>query len=55
MNRFLSSAIGEGTTHLHNLLSRDKQMGYCTTYQGVFPDTIFNKIGLFLLKDLPGY
>ena len=39
-----------GTTHLHNLLTRDQQMGYCTTYQGVFPDTLFNKLGIFLFK-----
>ena len=40
-----------GTTHLHNLLSRDKQMGYVTTFQGVFPDTLFNKIGLYIFKE----
>ena len=40
-----------GTTHLHNLLSMDPQMGYVTTYQGVFPDTIFNKAGKFLFKN----
>ena len=26
-----------GTTYLHNLLSRDKQFGYCSTYQSVLP------------------
>ena len=40
-----------GTTHLHNLLSMDKQMGYVTTYQGVFPDTLFNMAGRFLFKN----
>ncbi len=40
-----------GTTHLHNLLSQDEQMGYVTTYQGVFPDTLFNKGGRFLFKN----
>ena len=43
-----------GTTHLHNLLSRDPQMGYVTTYQGVFPDTIFNKAGKFIFKNFTG-
>jgi len=40
-----------GTTHLHNLLSHDPQMGFVTTYQGVFPDTIFNKVGKFIFKN----
>ncbi len=39
-----------GTTHLHNLLCKDPQMGYITTYQSVFPDTLFNKLGRFLFK-----
>ena len=39
-----------GTTHLHNLLCKDPQMGYTTTYQSVFPDTIFNKLGYFLFE-----
>lgn len=39
-----------GTTHLHNLLSQDAQMGYTTTYQSVFPDTVFNKVGRFLFE-----
>lgn len=37
-----------GTTHLHNILSQDRDMGYLTTYQGVFPDTLFNKLGRFI-------
>jgi len=37
-----------GTTHLHNLLCQDIQMAYVTTYQSVYPDTLFNKIGRFL-------
>ncbi len=37
-----------GTTHLHNLLCQDSQMAYITTYQSVFPDTLFNKLGRFL-------
>ncbi|MCB2222461.1 MAG: sulfotransferase [Bacteroidetes bacterium] len=41
-----------GTTHLHNLLSCDQQMGYITTYQGVFPDTLFNKIGRFIFEQI---
>lgn len=40
-----------GTTHLHNLLTQDKQMGYLTTYQGVFPDTMFNYLGKFIFKN----
>lgn len=40
-----------GTTHLHNILTRDTQMGYLTTYQGVFPDTLFNIIGKFIFKN----
>lgn len=39
-----------GTTHLHNLLCKDHQMGYTTTYQSVFPDTLFNKLGRFLFE-----
>ena len=39
-----------GTTHLHNLLCQDSQMGYTTTYQSVFPDTLFNKLGRFLFQ-----
>lgn len=39
-----------GTTHLHNLLCQDPQMGYATTYQSVFPDTLFNKAGRFLFE-----
>lgn len=39
-----------GTTHLHNLLSQDKQMGFVTTYQSVFPDTLFNKLGRWLFR-----
>lgn len=27
-----------GTTMVHNLMSQDKQFGYCTTYQTVFPN-----------------
>ncbi len=39
-----------GTTHLHNILCHDPQMGFTTTYQSVFPDTLFSKWGLFLFK-----
>jgi hypothetical protein len=39
-----------GTTHLHNLLCKDPQMGYTTTFQSVFPDTLFNKLGRFLFE-----
>ena len=39
-----------GTTHLHNILCQDPQMGYTTTFQSVFPDTLFNKAGRFLFE-----
>lgn len=39
-----------GTTHLHNLMCQDKRMGFVTTYQSVFPDTLFNSAGRFLFK-----
>ena len=39
-----------GTTFLHNLLAQDKQMGFVTTYQSVFPDTVCVKAGKFLFK-----
>jgi len=39
-----------GTTLLHNLLCEDKQMAFTTTFQGVFPDTLFNKAGRFLFE-----
>jgi len=39
-----------GTTHLHNILSQDPQMAYVTTYQSVFPDTLFNKPGRFVFE-----
>jgi hypothetical protein len=40
-----------GTTHLHNLLSQDPQMGYTTTFQSVFPDTLFNKLGRSIFEN----
>lgn len=39
-----------GTTHLHNILCQDPQMAYTTTFQSVFPDTLFNKAGRFLFE-----
>ena len=39
-----------GTTHLHNILCQDPQMGYTTTFQSVFPDTLFNKVGRFIFE-----
>lgn len=39
-----------GTTHLHNILCQDPQMGYVTTFQSVFPDTLFNKVGKFIFE-----
>jgi hypothetical protein len=40
-----------GTTHLHNILSRDPQMAYVTTYQSVFPDTLIIKTGRFVFEN----
>ncbi len=40
-----------GTTHLHNLLCQDQQMAYVSTYQSVFPDTLFTKLGRFLFRN----
>jgi hypothetical protein len=39
-----------GTTHLHNILCQDEQMGYVNTFQSVFPDTLFNRMGRFLFE-----
>lgn len=39
-----------GTTHLHNILCEDPQMAYNTTFQGVFPDTLFNTLGRFIFE-----
>ncbi|BDD06617.1 sulfotransferase family protein (plasmid) [Aureibacter tunicatorum] len=36
-----------GTTHLHNLMCKDPQFGYVTTYQGVFPNMLFSSQWLF--------
>jgi len=36
-----------GTTHLHNLMCKDPQMGYVTTYQGVFPELLLGSSWLF--------
>ena len=35
-----------GTTLLHNLLSRDPQFGYCTTYHTVFPHLMLRSDGV---------
>lgn len=40
-----------GTTYLHNLLCQDPNMAYVTTYQSVFPDTLFNKLGRFIFQN----
>lgn len=39
-----------GTTHLHNILCQDEQMGYVSTFQSVFPDTLFNTLGRFIFE-----
>lgn len=36
-----------GTTFVHNVLSRDKHFGYCTTYQTVFPHFMMFGQGFF--------
>jgi hypothetical protein len=43
-----------GTTHLHNILCQDPQMGYATTYQSVFPDTLLNRVGRFIFEGFAG-
>ncbi len=40
-----------GTTLLHSLLTQDPQMAYMSTYQSVFPDTIFRNPGKFIFKN----
>lgn len=30
-----------GTTHLHNLICQDENMGFVTTYQAIYPETTF--------------
>ena len=40
-----------GTTHLHNLLNQDPGMGAVSTYQSVFPDTLFNITGYFIFRN----
>lgn len=40
-----------GTTHLHNILCKDPTMAYVSTYQSVFPDTLFNKTGRFVFEN----
>ena len=37
-----------GTTYLHNLLCKNPDTAYITTYQSVFPNTLFGKAGRFL-------
>lgn len=39
-----------GTTHLHNILCQDPQMAFTSTFQSVFPDTLFSWIGRFLFE-----
>ncbi len=40
-----------GTTLLHTLLTQDKQMAYVSTYQSVFPESIFVQPGKFIFKN----
>lgn len=39
-----------GTTYLHNLMCQDQQMGYVTTYQGIFPNQVLS--GNWLFKNM---
>ncbi len=39
-----------GTTYLHNVLCKDPQFCYVTTYQGVFPGNVFKGFGRWLFK-----
>ncbi len=39
-----------GTTYLHNVLCKDPQFCYVTTYQGVFPGNVFRGFGRWLFK-----
>lgn len=39
-----------GTTHLHNILCSDPQMAYASTFQSVFPDTLFSWLGRFIFE-----
>jgi hypothetical protein len=39
-----------GTTHLHNVLCRDPQMAYASTFQSVFPDTLFSWLGRYIFE-----
>ncbi len=39
-----------GTTHLHNLLCKDPRMAYASTFQSVFPDTLFSWLGRFIFE-----
>ncbi|MFC2102197.1 sulfotransferase [Bacteroidota bacterium] len=34
-----------GTTHLHNLVTRNPEMAFVTTFQSLFPNNMVNKIG----------
>lgn len=44
-----------GTTHLHNILSQDPQMGYVTTFQSVFPEVLLGGGGNWLFKNFMHY
>ena len=39
-----------GTTHLHNILCCDPQMAYASTFQSVFPDTLFSWLGRYIFE-----
>ena len=47
---FLIGHWRSGTTHLHNLLCKDPRMAYASTFQSVFPDTLFSWMGRFLFE-----
>ena len=39
-----------GTTHLHNLVTRNPEMAYVTTFQSLFPNNMVSKVGRTLFS-----
>ncbi|HRI27891.1 MAG TPA: sulfotransferase [Chitinophagales bacterium] len=39
-----------GTTHLHNFLGQDPQMGFVSTYQSAFPELLFGQPARFIFE-----
>ncbi len=40
-----------GTTYLHNLICKDPQMAYVTTYHGTFPEIVLSQLGKLIFKN----